>query len=148
MSREICFMAGFPCLESHRRLSAEAIADAAELSLRALLVLATAEQPHNLTALLPQLEQLVWLIRGKAAHDGAQDRLAHESPRSHGWEDIGERDERQVGRGGLCARCVKVLQRERLCAYEQANEQCAMRYVRWKESKAQESRTQTLNPKP
>jgi hypothetical protein len=105
---------------------AEDIADAAGLSLRELLAVAAAEQPHNLTALLPQLEHLVSLIRGKAAPDGAQDRLALEW-RSHGWEDIGEQDEQQVGRGKLCARCVKVLQRERFRAYEQATEQSAMR---------------------
>jgi hypothetical protein len=87
--------------------------DAAGLSLRELLAVAAAEQPHNLSAILPQLEHLVSLIRGKAAHDGAQDSLALESGRSHGWEDIGERDEHQVGRGKLCARCVKVIQRER-----------------------------------
>ena len=109
---------------------AEDTADAAGLSLRELRAVAAAEQPHNLTALLPQLEHLVSLIRGKAAPDGAQDR---------GW-DIGEQDEQHVGRGKLCTRCVKVLQRERFRAYEQATEQSAMRYVRWNE--------RNLNPKP
>ena len=98
--------------------------DAAGVSIRELLAMAEDERPHNLSALLPQLDRLVSLIRARAACD-------EDTSGAHG-EVVGEREDEPAARGVLCSRCVgRVLQRDRLRAYEQANDQCAMRYGRW-----------------
>ena len=102
------------------------IADAAGLSIRELLAVAEAECPDTLGTLLPSLDRLVALIRARAARDGAPDPGG-----AHGEEGVGDRENEPTWGGVLCSRCVKVLQRDRLRAYEQANDQCAMRYVRW-----------------
>ena len=107
-------------------MGAGALVEAAGLSIRELLAVAEAERLDNLSALLPQLDRLVALIRVRAARDGAPDPGG-----AHGGEDVGEREDEPAPGGVLCSRCVKVLQRDRLRAYEQANDQCAMRYVMW-----------------
>ena len=91
--------------------------DVAGLSIRELLAaceqLAASEhaQWHHLAQIVPQLEQLVTLIR-------------------EGVEGAGERGgSRPRGKDAMCSRCVKIMQREKLRAYEQSNEHFAMRYL-------------------